>query len=238
MNKVWLVLHKEFKEIFQQRSLIIGMCVFPLIIVLISGYTLYAAHAAGDQQGQISIGNLFRLYVLVDPLFIPSMIAAYGIVGEKNNRTLEPLLATPLETWKLLLAKSLSASIPAMVATWLTGGIFVAELAVFASAAVFAQVITLGWLILLVVTTPVLTLIPVALAVITSSRLNDPRAASQISSVILIILLFVFGITGYSLIIGPTQALFITAVLALLGVILLRAAIAVFQRETILTRWK
>ncbi len=238
MNKVWLVLQKEFKEIFQQRALILGMIIFPLIIVFISGYTLYAAHAAGDQQGQVTIGNLFRLYVLVDPLLIPSLIAAYGIVGEKNNRTLEPLLATPLETWKLLLAKSLSASLPAVIATWLTGGIFIVELAIFSSPAVFAQVITTGWLILLIVTTPVLTLTPVGIAVIVSSRLNDPRAASQISSVLLIILLFVFGIAGASLTIGPLQALIITAVLALLGIILLRAAIILFQRETILTRWK
>jgi hypothetical protein len=55
------------------------------------------------------------------------------------------------------------------------------------------QVIPFGCLILLILANPFLTLTPIVLAGITSSRLNDSRAASQIAVVILILLLFFLG---------------------------------------------
>ncbi len=250
MNKVWLVLRKELKEIFQQRALIYSLCVVPVLIVLLAGFVLASANRqnnaasagggsnSGGQDAEISIGSLFRLYVLVEPLFIPAMIAAYSIIGEKNSRTLEPLLATPVETWQLLLAKSLSAIIPATLATWISGGIFMAEMAAFTSPGVFAQVITPGWLILILLTAPVLTLIPVALAVMTSSRFNDPRTTSQITSLIFIVLLLIFSTTGRSLFFSPLLSFEITFIFLVVGIAMLRVAVRIFQREAILTNWK
>ncbi len=243
MIKVWLVLRKELKEIFQQRPLIYSLCVVPLIILILSGFVLYQS-TAGQRRGltaedtQVTVGNLFRLYVLVEALVSPALIAAYSVVGEKNNRTLEPLLATPVDTWQLLVAKSLSAIIPAIAATWISAILFSIEIAVITSPAVFAQVITAGWLILIVLTAPVLTLTPTALAVMTSSRFNDPRAASQVSSLIFIALVFLFSTVGRSLVISPILSIVVTILLAILGVALLWGATQVFQRENILTQWK
>ena len=39
-------------------------------------------------------------------------VAAHSVIGEKQARTLEPLLATPLKTSELLAAKVISAAIP------------------------------------------------------------------------------------------------------------------------------
>lgn len=247
MNKVWLVLCKELKEIIQTRPLIFSLSVLPLLILFLAGFVLNKAGSANqasassgtvDTQTQIDIGNLFRLYVLVEPLVIPAMIAAYSVVGEKNNKTLEPLLATPVETWQLLLGKSLSAILPATLATWISGGIFIGEMVVFTSPSAFAQVITPGWLVLLLLTAPVLTLTPVALSIMSSSRFNDPRASAQIASVIFVILVLVFTTAGRSLVLSPVSLLVIAAILALVGIVLLRMANSVFQREAILTRWK
>ncbi len=247
MSKVWLVLRKELKEIIQQRPLIYSLAVVPLIIVLLSGFVLFRASsasraaragAAAIEDTQITIGNIFRMYMLAEALLSPAMIAAYSIVGEKNSRTLEPLLATPVETWQLLLAKSLSAMLPAIAATWVSGAIFAAEIAVIAGPAVFAQVITPGWLVLLLLTAPVLTMTPVALTVMTSSRFNDPRAAAQISSLIFIALVLAFSTFGRTLVISPLMSILATIFLVILGTLLLWGATHVFQRENILTQWK
>jgi ABC-2 type transport system permease protein len=247
MNKVGLVLRKELREIFQTRALIYGLCVLPLVLLFLSGFVLYktsqAYVAAGsgspaDFQSLIEVGNLFRLYVLAQPLLIPAMIAAYSIVGEKDNRTLEPVLATPIETWQLLLAKSLSAIIPAVLATWLSGGIYALELVLLTPAGVLAKVVSSGWLVLLFVTAPVLTLTPVALTVMFSSRFNDPRAASQAASLLYVAVLLFFSTVGKSLVISSAFSLLSAAILAVVGIALLRVATAVFQREAILTRWK
>ncbi|MHA1934124.1 MAG: ABC transporter permease subunit, partial [Candidatus Thorarchaeota archaeon] len=55
------------------------------------------------------------------------MISANALVGEKEQRTLEPLLATPLTDRELLLGKTLSSFIPCIVL--LTGGTFAAMIA-------------------------------------------------------------------------------------------------------------
>lgn len=236
MNKVGLVLRKELRDIFQYRPLIYSLCVMPLIIVFLAGFVQYKA--SRDPSSEIAVGSLFRLYVLAEPLIIPTMIAAYSIVGEKNSHTLEPFLAAPVETWQLLLAKGLAAVVPATLATWISGGIFIAELAVFTTPAVFAQVITPGWLVLVLLAAPALTLTPTALTVMTSSRVNDPRAASQVASLIFIALLLVFSTVGRSLVISPVVSFEITVILVVVGIALLRVAVSIFQRDAILTRWK
>ncbi|MHA1904168.1 MAG: ABC transporter permease subunit [Candidatus Thorarchaeota archaeon] len=56
------------------------------------------------------------------------MISANALVGEKEQRTLEPLLATPLTDRELLLGKTLSSFIPCMIL--LTGGTVVTMVAI------------------------------------------------------------------------------------------------------------
>jgi len=253
MIKVWLVLQKELKEIIQQRTLVLSLLLIPLLIIVATGYLLKNPLSAGsvslptnnpqlagltaEQIAQITIGNMFRMYLLAQPLLIPAMIAAYSIVGEKNNRTLEPLLAAPVSTWQLLSAKSLSAMLPALFATWISGGIFVAEVALLTSPAVFSLVITPGWLIIMILTVPVIMLIPVSVTVMISSRFNDPRTTSQVSSLIFVALVLAFTLFGTNLVISPQISLAITALAAFVGVGLLWSATRVFQRENILTRW-
>jgi ABC-2 type transport system permease protein len=253
MSKVWLVLQKELKEIVQQRTLVLSLLLIPLLIIVVTGYLLKNPFSAGStslpssyphlggltatQIAQIEIGSLFRMYLLAQPLLIPAMIAAYSIVGEKNNRTLEPLLAAPVRTWQLLSAKSLSAMLPALAATWISGIIFITEVALLTSPAVFALVITPGWLIIMVLTVPVLMLTPVAVTVMISSRFNDPRTTSQVGSLIFVVLVLAFTLFGSSLVISPITSLMITAIAAFIGVGLLWSATQVFQRENILTRW-
>jgi ABC-2 type transport system permease protein len=103
---------------------------------------------------------------------------------------------------------------------------------------VLGQIITPAYLILLVLMAPVLTLTPVALTVMASSRFNEPRAAAQVSTVIFIVLMLIFSTVGRGQVISPLASLLSTLVMAVVGIILFWIAIGIFQRETILTRWK
>jgi ABC-2 type transport system permease protein len=40
-----------------------------------------------------------------------------GVASVKSNRTLEPLLATPIKTWELLTGKILASLLPTMLLT-------------------------------------------------------------------------------------------------------------------------
>src|SRR5258708_32441224 len=114
-------------------------------------------------------------------MIVPSTIAAYSIIGEKTSHTLDPLLATPVRRWQLLAGKMLAALLPAVLVTWVSGGLFIAELAILTDANVVSHVVTGGWLILFIASTPLLGLIAVAVMTAISSRVNDTRTAQQLS---------------------------------------------------------
>jgi ABC-2 type transport system permease protein len=191
------------------------------------------------EYSQALIGTTFsNIYILL-AMIVPSTIAAYSIIGEKSNRTLEPLLATPVRRWQLLAGKILAALLPAVLLTWVSGGLFIAELAIFTDADVVSHVVTGGWLILFLAGTPLLGLIAVAVMTAISSRVNDTRTAQQLS------IWAVVPIAG--IILGELSGQFELTVLAavIAGLILIPVAVLLtwgaaqlFDRETILTRWK
>src|SRR4029077_19825070 len=55
------------------------------------------------------------LLFLLAPIIGAVSLAAYSVVGEKQGRTLEPLLTTPVSAAELLLAKPLASFAPALV---------------------------------------------------------------------------------------------------------------------------
>jgi glucose dehydrogenase len=203
----------------------------PVILAAGKGGFVYAFDSAsGKLLWKTSVGI---------HMIVPSIVAAYSIIGEKNNHTLEPVLATPVRSWQFLTGKILSAVLPAMIVTWISGGLFIAELALFTDANVVSHVVTAGWLTLFLAGTPLLGLIAVAVMTAISSRVNDTRTAQQLS---------VWGIVPVAgLILGELSgqfeltvlvAVIATGILILLAILLTWGAAQLFQRESILTRWK
>jgi ABC-2 type transport system permease protein len=260
MHKIGVILRKEWLELRQDRTLLFSTLLPPLILTLMPIGVAYALRGTPDSDtadlgialadptlaglsnvelGQAVLGKQFSLLFLMMPLFIPSIIAAYSIVGEKSKRTLEPLLAAPLRTSELLLGKALAALIPAVAITWVCGAIFAAGMAgVALSPRVFAAIVGPAWLILLLICSPLLALIAIALSVAISSRVNDPRTAQQLTGVVVVpILLIFFGQLAGLLVLSPPLALGAAAVLALVAALATWGASRLFQREVILTKW-
>ena len=264
MNKIGILLHKEWLEFKQQRMLILGIVALPLLLTIIPLVSLFAigfAPSQGDtdeftgelmkanpalagmseqEAGQTIMGQAFSSMYLLMPMILPSIIASYSIVGEKTNRTLEPLLATPIKTWELLAGKILASLIPTMVLTWLFSAIFIGGVAIAAvSDRVFAAIVSPGWLTVILLCTPMLAVIAIAAMVAISSRVNDPRTAQQYSAWIVVPFLAVFfgQLTGL-LILSPLIALVASMMFAVIAGFAVGGATLLFQREAILTRWK
>ena len=91
---------------------------------------------------------------------------------------------------------------------------------------------------MLLLCTPLLALVAIAVMVAVSSRVNDPRTAQQIASVVVVpILALFFGQLTGVLVLDPTFALGAAVVLALIAALGVWAAVRLFDREVILTRW-
>ncbi len=54
------------------------------------------------------------LLMLIVPIVIPPVIAAYSVVGERDHGTLEPVLTAPVRASELLLGKAAAAFVPSV----------------------------------------------------------------------------------------------------------------------------
>jgi ABC-2 type transport system permease protein len=188
---------------------------------------------------QAWIFQQFLLLLVLTPIAGAMSVAAYTVIGEKQARTLEPLLATPITTFELLSAKVLGSLLPSVGLAVAGFAIYIGLVAIFANAGVFWILLGARSLAIVFVVGPLAALAALQLAVCVSSRVNDARAAQQIGALIILPLtaLLVAQLTGNVLLTGRMIA-FIAAALIVLNAILIRIGILLFDREAILTRWK
>ena len=99
-------------------------------------------------------------------------VAAYSVIGEKQGRSLEPLLVTPITTFELLAAKVLAALLPAVALTFFCFALYVGAAALLARPGVFAVLLTARPLAIVFVLGPLAALAALQLAVCVSSRVN------------------------------------------------------------------
>src|SRR5579884_255612 len=253
MRKVVVILRKEFREILQQRILLYSILLPPLLFVVLPLILLQrvgngsrvSALSIPSLQGltlheysQGVVGTAFSNIFFLLSMIVPSTIAAYSIIGEKSNRTLEPLLATPVLRWQLLAGKILAALLPAVLVTWAGGGLFITEFAIVTDANVVSHVVTGGWLILFIAGTPLLGLIAVSVMTAISSRVNDTRTAQQLSIwAVVPIAGIILGELSGQFELTVLVAVIADLILLPLAILLTWGASQLFQRETILTRW-
>lgn len=265
MNKIKTIIRKEWAEVFKNRMVLYIMIFMPLLFVVlplvilgsmgsVSGSDISGADAGipeqfnktcppelnGGQCLQLFMVSSFMTMFLLLPMIIPVTISAYSIVGEKTTRSLEPLLATPITTVELLAGKSLAAAIPAVLATYVAYGIFIVGTYIITRSFVFVGALaSTPWLILIFLGGPLMAGIAINFSLIVSSRVNDPRAAEQLSAVVIVpvLALFFTQLTGV-FVLDTFKTILGVIILILVYIILVYAAAQLFQRETILTRWK
>ena len=188
---------------------------------------------------QAYLFQFFAVMLVLIPVTSSMSLAAYSVVGEKQARSLEPILVTPITTLELLGAKVLGAFIPSLVLTIVYFVAYVLLAAVFARPGV-------AWVLLgarsagtVFVLGPLAALAALQMAVCVSSRVNDARTAQQIG--VLVILPIPGLLVGQ--LVGAVQLTVPVVALIALGLLVLNAGlmwlgITLFDRETILTRWK
>ena len=194
-----------------------------------------------DPEGAIQawIFQQFLVLLVLTPVAGSMSVAAFSVIGEKQARTLEPLLATPLTTFELLAAKVFGALLPALALTLACFSVYLAGVALFARPGVFRVLLTRPSLAVVFVLGPLAALAALQLAVCVSSRVNDARSAQQIGALIIlpIAAMLVLQLTGSFRLTIPVIA-FIALALAGVNLGLTLIGIALFDRESILTRWR
>lgn len=250
-----LVLRKELLELRRSPVLLLSMISLPATVVVVPVALLawlvraapeqalafvtdvYGVHEGGLSSSVASIlaRNWLPMF-LVLPVFLPILIAAQSIGGERERRTLEPLLATPVSTLSIILGKSIAALVPALGITWMAAALFCAGMDLVVGRLLLPDG---AWLFGTLVLSPLLALFGNAMAVVVSSRVLDPRAAQNLAATTVLPLLglLVVQLAG-RIALGPRfYAVLAVGVLAA-DAVLIFAAVRLFDRERLLTQWR
>jgi ABC-2 type transport system permease protein len=246
LSKSWIIAAKDFKTYRKKRSIIYALVAVPLMIaVLIPAVIEFAGHRNGGTgipaDELLILLPAFAFFYVILAAYLPTPIASYTIVGEKVEKSLEPLLATPTTDSEILFGKGIAAFLPPLGAV-LGGSAFFMILMDLVTESKLGYYYFPNWnaaavLFLLI---PLAALMSVQVNVIVSSRISDVRTGQQIG--VLAILpfagLYVAGELGI-IALGDTTNLFIIAgALLVVNVFLSFISRATFRREEILTKWK
>jgi uncharacterized membrane protein SpoIIM required for sporulation/ABC-type transport system involved in multi-copper enzyme maturation permease subunit len=212
------------------------------IVILVIGFPILANFTASRGLGfvrrygaDLIMERLYPFLMLVVGFFPTTfslVIALETFVGEKERRSLEPLLTTPLTDAQLYFGKLLAAVTPPVVASWLGMLSYVVLLGV-----------SLNWwpsislMILAFGLSTVEGVVMVSGAVIVSSQSTSVRAANLVASFIIIPMALLLQVEAWLLLFANHFALWMIALaLLLVDVLLVRLGIRIFNREHLLGR--
>ena len=121
------------------------------------------------------------LFLQLIPVMLPTTIAAYAVVGEREQRTLESVLTTPVTGRELLGGKAAAAVLPAVLISWLLFGVYVGLAELFAPRVVVDQIWTTDQVVAMALLAPALAGFAILAGIIVSLRSSDFRVAQQVA---------------------------------------------------------
>ena len=195
---------------------------------------------SSDQTFLLQFINFLLIFFIMIPVILPTVMASYSFVGEKLNRSLEPLLATPTTDSELLAGKALSIFLPCILMTWLSFIPFVFIVDIFTTGPLgYAPLPDATWLIGVFILAPLFCVTSIALNVVVSSRVSDVRASQQIGSLVVlpVVMFFIIALAGFFTL-GPEVMLLLCGLVAMVDLGIAYLSLKTFQREQILIRWK
>lgn len=235
-TRVRALYRKELREYRRNGSIVATMAVIPLGIVIFPLVEVLAAPASAAS----ALLNGDPLVILLGiPAIVPSIIAGYAVVGEREQGTLEPVLTTPIRREELLLAKALAALVPSLVVAYAMYAFFLACTKLFARPAVASAILQGPDLLAQLLFTPLVAAWSIWVGIAISTRSSDIRVAQQLGAlaglpVLLVAYLIAFNVIPATL----GMALGIAAVLLVLDGLGWRVVSAAFNRERLITGTK
>lgn len=258
--RVRAVVWKDLLELKKNSGMVWSMLALPAVIVLVPigvvrtyvanpndpnlrAVALYyelsvdTANAARFLVDKV-LADWFVLY-LVMPVFVPILMSSHAVAGEKEKRTLEPLLASPITPLELVVGKSLASLIPSVAVCLVAFALLCIGVDVVAWP--LAQELLLPntmWVFGVFVIAPLFAFFGNGVAVLISARVGDSRLAQQLSGLFVLPLVgLAAGQFGGLLKAGTGYYAALGALVLVLDVAIVMMARRLFDRERLMTRW-
>ena len=242
LSKAWLISSKDLRIFRTKRNVLYSAAFIPFILAV--GLPLLIRFISSRPNVTASILenflNAFSFFFVILSAITPTAIASYSLVGEKVQKSLEPLLAAPITDSELLAGKAMASFIPTIVPIYLAAIIFMVLADIFSHGMLdynYYPNWTIALIMLLLV--PLAVIFSIGLNVLISSRVNDVRTAQMYGYFSVLPLAAVYLLTEIQVLKLDTGTLWIIAgILLIVNLILFPASARTFQREKILTEWR
>ena len=217
VKRVRAVVRKEMRE-YRRNPFVIGtMAISPLVFVSISIVIILITPAsATSAQAKAAVG-VVSLVLLMVPVVLPPIVSSYSVVGEREQGTLEPVLAEPLRASEFLVGKAAAAFIPTVGLTYALYLIVAISIRAFAAPVVRNAAFHLPELLAQLLFAPLLALWAIWVGIAFSTRSSDVRVAQQLATLAALPPLAFTTLITFQLI-TPSVALAVGLALALLVV--------------------
>jgi ABC-type Na+ efflux pump permease subunit len=266
IQRIKIIFIKDWKELIKSRQALLPMILVPLIFIVIlpavfilSALYLDASKFISGSEQFIKnfpqqllpkefnerqkiiyamIVYFFAPFFLIIPVMISSVIASNSFAGEKERKTIEGLLYTPISDKELILGKVAVSFFPAVVISWICFLVYTIVVNVF-SYQIFSYLFfpTLTWLVLIFWLVPIISFLSLVLIVAVSQKVSGVWEAQQISVLLIlpIIGLVISQVGGVIYLSSPV--VFIVGLLILvIDIIAYKWIVKTFDRERILTK--
>lgn len=269
MHKAWLVFKKDWTEIKRNWQVMLPIILVPIIFSVILPASIIGVSGTpvedtsgndfealipllpADVQAQLAqfttnqimvyimVLYFFAPFFLIIPIMASSVISSDSFAGERERKTIEALLATPISDSELFMGKILVSFIPAMLITFLAFGLYTVIVDAFTYAMFNGMLLlpNLNFVVMIFGVAPTLALCAIGLTVIISAKVKGFREAQQISVVLLLpVLGLVFAQISGVLVLGPLVLALLIGLLAAADVVVFYVGTQIFQREEILAK--
>lgn len=231
-TRIRAIYSKELREYRHSSYILATMAVLPLGVLVFPTILVLALPASAASMFQAGDPLIILLGI---PALMPSILAGYAVVGEREQGTLEPVLTTPIRSEELVLAKALAAFVPSLTIAYVMYAAFLLVTKLFAQPAVASAVIQGPDVLIQVLFTPLIALLTIWVSLAISTRANDVRVSMQLGAIAGLPVLLVAYLTTFS-VIPATLALASSIGVGLLVVDGLgwRLVSALFNRERLI----
>lgn len=216
MNKLEKTLmHKDINDIMSSKQVFLPMIIVPLVIVVIIPFAMIiginftsdyssalekigpilkklpeqysSVYTSSQLLIKISLDFMFPSYFLIIPIMCSGVMGASSFVGEREHKTMESILYTPLTMEQLLRSKILGVFVPSYVVTLLSfiafGIIMNVCGFIYFKGFIFPD---LKWIIIMFWVVPGVSLLSLTFTVLVSAKSKTFQEAQQVSGFLLI----------------------------------------------------
>ena len=210
MNRMLVLLRKDLKEILKSKV----TYTYLIIPVFLSWPSVESAKSVVDTlvrngasqaemlaSAQAVTNVVFYTIPLIIVMLVCSVLSSYAVIMDKNKRSIESLLATPLSLRQVWIAKDLAVTIPGSIIGVVMSILVLAVINAIAYGPAMGVIVLPSALSMVtgIILVPLLTFFVVGIVTCLQLILTNPRFASFIFSVLFLVAFFPTVVTQFGL---------------------------------------